>query len=133
MINYLSNIYPKIHLHILGELDNALKEIIKNYNLTNCIFYGRINYLKLTSYYNNCDIQIRPAIFDPCPNVVVEGLASGLPVITPVQSGAYELIGKNRDWSINEDVKLEYKKLYYTKVLSEIPLEKYAKKVIKYL
>jgi glycosyltransferase involved in cell wall biosynthesis len=130
LINYLSNIYPKINLHILGELDNVSKEIIKNYNLSNCIFYGRINYLKLPSYYNDCDIQIHPAIFDPCPNVVVEGLASGLPVITPAQSGAYELIGKNLDWSINEHIKLEYKELYCIKSLPEIPLEKYAKKII---
>lgn len=130
LINFLSNIYPKIKLHILGELDSVTKEIIKNYDLSNCIFYGRVHYLKLPKYYNCCDIQIHPAIFDPCPNVVVEGLASGLPVITPVQSGAYELISKNRDWSINEHIKLEYKKLYCIKNLPEIPLEKYAKKII---
>lgn len=131
LINFLNSNYIKCKLHILGELDLLSKQTLKNIDLSNCIFHGIVGYKKLPKYYSHCDIQIHPAIFDPCPNVVVEGLASGLPVITVVQSGAYELINKNKDWCVDEKIKLKPINFYNYKFIPEIPLNKYAEKIVK--
>lgn len=42
--------------------------------------------------YAAADVFILPTLYDPFPNVVLEALACGLPVITSVKSGAAEVI-----------------------------------------
>ena len=75
-------------------------------------------------------MQFHLGIFDPCPNVVVEGLASGLPVITPEESGAYELIQSNMSWSVKENKELDFYENHRPGVLPIIDLEPYVQKVI---
>ena len=43
-------------------------------------------------YYGAADVCVLPTLYDPFPNVVVEALASGLPVVTSTKSGGAELI-----------------------------------------
>ena len=132
LTNSLLKVYPKIKLHILGDLDILTKEFVSQMDLSNCIFHGRIKPSQLPLYYCRCDIQVHLGIFDPCPNVVVEGLASGLPVVTPLQSGASELIGKkNIKWAVDEKIKMKYFETYNFKKIPKIPIEKYQKKIIK--
>lgn len=42
--------------------------------------------------YAAADVLVHPTFYDPCANVTMEALASGLPVITSVYNGAGELI-----------------------------------------
>jgi UDP-glucose:(heptosyl)LPS alpha-1,3-glucosyltransferase len=42
--------------------------------------------------YATADVFILPTLYDPFPNVVLEALACGLPVITSTKSGAVEVI-----------------------------------------
>ena len=42
--------------------------------------------------YAAADIFVHPTFYDPCANVTLEALASGLPVITSIHNGAGELI-----------------------------------------
>ncbi|MFQ5455983.1 MAG: glycosyltransferase family 4 protein [Nitrospirota bacterium] len=51
-------------------------------------------------YYAASDIFILPTLYDPFPNVCLEALASGLPVITSKISGASEIISKGIDGMI---------------------------------
>ncbi len=48
-------------------------------------------------YYGAADALVLPTLYDPFPNVALEGMASGLPLITSFKCGAAELIenGKN--------------------------------------
>jgi UDP-glucose:(heptosyl)LPS alpha-1,3-glucosyltransferase len=46
--------------------------------------------------YASSDFFVLPTYYDPCSLVVLEALASGLPVITTVQNGAGELITDGR-------------------------------------
>lgn len=48
-------------------------------------------------YYGASDLLVLPSYYDPCANVTIEGLACGLPVITSVHNGAYELLTPGRD------------------------------------
>ena len=126
LINFLSKDFPNIKLNVLGELDVLTKECVKNIDKSRCVFHGKINPNDLPYYYQNSHVQLHLSIFDPCPNVVVEGLSCGLPVITPFESGAKELIGpQNRNWAVNEGLKLNYKELHLSNKIPQINLQKY--------
>jgi len=43
-------------------------------------------------YYGSADALVLPTLYDPFPNVVLEAMASGLPVITSTKCGAAELV-----------------------------------------
>jgi UDP-glucose:(heptosyl)LPS alpha-1,3-glucosyltransferase len=48
-------------------------------------------------YYGAADALVLPTLYDPFPNVALEAMASGLPVITSFKSGAAELIENGRN------------------------------------
>ncbi len=48
-------------------------------------------------YYGAADALVLPTLYDPFPNVALEAMASGLPVITSLKSGAAELIENGRN------------------------------------
>jgi UDP-glucose:(heptosyl)LPS alpha-1,3-glucosyltransferase len=43
-------------------------------------------------YYGAAEALVLPTLYDPFPNVALEAMASGLPVLTSLKSGAAELI-----------------------------------------
>lgn len=43
-------------------------------------------------YYGAADALVLPSLYDPFPNVALEAMACGLPLITSTQSGAAELV-----------------------------------------
>lgn len=48
-------------------------------------------------YYGAADVFVLPTLYDPFPNVALEAMASGLPVITSFKSGAAELINQGKN------------------------------------
>lgn len=48
---------------------------------------------ELAKYYKNCDVFLHAANDDPCPNVVLEALSCGLPVIYHDSGGTPEIAG----------------------------------------
>jgi glycosyltransferase involved in cell wall biosynthesis len=81
----------------------------------------------LPEFYAGADILLSLCIFDTCPNVVCEGLASGLPVLTLLESGAAELVGKEQSsWVVEEGLKLDYYPLHIPGAIPQIPLDTYA-------
>ncbi len=130
LTNLLRQKYPSINLHILGNLDFLTKEVVAKLDLSSCIFHGRVPQGKLASFYGGADIQLSLSIWDPCPNVVCEGLACGLPVITPYESGASELVGNtNQEWVVKEKLNFDYTNLYSHFHLPAFPLNKYVEAV----
>ena len=56
----------------------------------------------------------------------MEGLSCGLPVITPLESGASELVGdENKEWVIKENLDIGYYNLHTSSSIPQIPLDKY--------
>lgn len=46
-------------------------------------------------YYGAADVFVSPAIYDPSPDMALEAMASGLPVIASTKSGVAELLHEN--------------------------------------
>ena len=53
--------------------------------------------------YAAADVYVQPTFYDPCSLVVLEALASGLPVITSVYNGAGELLTPPREGYVLND------------------------------
>lgn len=55
-------------------------------------------------YYGAADLLVHPSFYDACSLTVLEGLASGLPVITSSFNGACGLISQGEDGWVIEDL-----------------------------
>lgn len=59
---------------------NEIEETIGELGLGDyCIFSGNVDNVEI--YYNICDITVLPSLFEGTPNVVLESMACGVPVI----------------------------------------------------
>jgi glycosyltransferase involved in cell wall biosynthesis len=129
LINEIQKIIPKSRLKIIGEIDPITLAAIKNIDLTYCDFIGELMPEKLTEVYSICHIGLSPAIFDPCPNSVVEMMACGIPVITCKESGASELI-QIESLCISEQLKLDYLEFQTIEKLPKINLKSWVETVL---
>jgi glycosyltransferase involved in cell wall biosynthesis len=130
VVNALAPAFPRMRLHVLGEFDPLVAAALRDEDVSRCVFHGRVPPEQLPALYRGADLQLSPSLFDPCPNVVCEGLASGLPVLTPRQSGAAELVGdENAEWIVDERLPLEYRELHVPEALPELPVGEYAARV----
>lgn len=58
------------------------------------LFTGRYAQRDAPSVYRRAHVLLHPKVNDPCPNVVLEALASGLPVVHSQSGGTPELVGE---------------------------------------
>lgn len=63
------------------------------YDLTNVFQVGTRRAVQIAEVMRSCDAFVHMAENDPCPNVVIEALASGLPVYYKDSGGTGELVG----------------------------------------
>ncbi len=57
------------------------------------LFTGRYAQRDAPSVYRRAHVLLHPKVNDPCPNVVLEALACGLPVVHSASGGTPELVG----------------------------------------
>ena len=63
----------------------------------NCKYLGNVYKInRLATYYRSCNILFFPSINDCSPNVILEAMSSGLPVVAANSGGAPELILKKK-------------------------------------
>jgi len=55
-------------------------------------FYGYVEHGKLPEYYLNADIFVLPSLAEGMPNVVLEAMGSGLPIVATNVPGSEELV-----------------------------------------
>lgn len=111
IINKLRNIYKNATLHVFGDIDCLVRDSLKDLDLSSCVFHGAIPSDRLPSVYSSFDVGISPALFDACPNSVIEMLACGLPVITTSASGAAELVPDHR-FIVPENLELTFMQMH---------------------
>lgn len=78
-----------------GDIDKFKSKAEELSVLDRCRFVGPVR--EVEKYYAAADVFVFPSIYDPCANVTLEAMASGLPVITTEDNGASGVIenGKN--------------------------------------
>ncbi|MBF0160777.1 MAG: glycosyltransferase family 4 protein [Magnetococcales bacterium] len=85
-------------LLIIGEMDHHCQATLAQ-AMADPYWQNAIRYVPsvpphtLVRYYQEMDCLLHPVIGDSCPNVVVEALACGVPVVSPQEGGTVELLG----------------------------------------
>lgn len=85
-------------LHIVGNgpYKNSLQELVNKNSLQNIVnFHGQKNKSELPAYYKTADIFIFPSRKEGMPNVVLEAMSYGLPILMTPCQGSDELINGN--------------------------------------
>jgi UDP-glucose:(heptosyl)LPS alpha-1,3-glucosyltransferase len=98
LLQAFAQLPPQAHLLIVGKdkKEKHFQALAARLGLTQrAHFAGGQQDVK--PYYGTADAFVLPTLYDPFPNVALEAMAAGLPVITSTKSGAAELVenGKN--------------------------------------
>lgn len=89
----LQTLPNEVHLLVVGK-DKALKhyqQLSIKFGLSKRVHFAGPQ-ADVAPYYGAANALVLPTLYDPFPNVALEALASGLPVITSFKSGAAEII-----------------------------------------
>lgn len=96
----IKNKYPSVTFKIIGEIDNNNPRSVENSKLTTLINSKYIEYkgfmTDLSEEYKRATCLILPSYREGLSKTLMEGLTSGLPVITTNVPGCGELIKKSK-------------------------------------
>jgi len=93
----IANTYPYAQICIVGDgpQRSDLEYTMRSLKLENRVYFlGRIEHSSLATVYQNSHVLVLSSINESLSNVVLEAMASGLPIIC-TKTGAAELIDKN--------------------------------------
>lgn len=91
--------YSQIHLVYAGPGNNAnkLKELAKQNGLENRVkFLGIVNHHDLPAWIGHAEALCLPSYNEGVPNVVLEAMASGTPVLATTVGGIPEIVDQNK-------------------------------------
>ncbi len=95
---YCSSIGKELKFQIVGDgpYRENLENIVTEHSLHDTIvFYGQKNKNELPEFYRNADIFVFPSRKEGMPNVVLEAMSYGLPILMTPCQGSDELIDSN--------------------------------------
>ena len=76
-----------------GPLKSKLEEMVKDLGISKkVLFFGAVPHEETVKWYNAADVFCLPSLWEGCPNVVIESLASGTPVVASNVGGIPDLI-----------------------------------------
>lgn len=79
---------------LAGTMDEACKKVYGKYaHRPNVNYLGPYNNEKLPGIYSKANVLLHPRAGDSCPNVVLEAMACGVPVVCASWGGSAELVG----------------------------------------
>jgi len=103
-----------------GDIDKFKSKAEELSVLDRCRFIGPVR--EVEKYYAAADVFVFPSIYDPCANVTLEAMASGLPVITTVDNGASGVIENKKNGYILDRPDNIKKMVEYIKRLEDTDL-----------
>jgi glycosyltransferase involved in cell wall biosynthesis len=86
--------HPDAKLLVTGRLVSAVEPIVDQLGLGGRVeILGRYSQADAPAIFRRAHVLLHTKVNDPCPSVVIEALASGLPVVYPRSGGVPELVG----------------------------------------
>ena len=88
-----------LELYIVGTMDEICSQQLREFSNNNVevsdriIVVGSVDNDNMAYHLSNADILIHPRLGDWCPNVVIESLACGIPVVCGSWGGTSEIVG----------------------------------------
>ena len=106
--------YSRLILAGDGEIKNEIVEKVKKLKLsTKVVFPGRVDYREVASLMSEADIFLHHSVTaangdqEGIPNVIMEAMSTGLPVISTYHSGIPELIDSGLDGLLTNERDIE--------------------------
>jgi glycosyltransferase involved in cell wall biosynthesis len=86
---------PGMRLLVTGSIVGDARTLIDELGLGDrVVLVGRFAQRDAPALYRRAHLLLHPKVNDPCPNVVLEALACGLPVVHAASGGTPELVGE---------------------------------------
>lgn len=86
--------HPDARLLVTGRLPADAGVIVEASSVGDAIeLFGPYTQEEAPRLYRRAHVLLHTKVLDPCPNVVLEAMASGLPVVHPASGGTPELVG----------------------------------------
>jgi len=82
---------------VIGSVEENIKSRLKNYNLTNVNFKGRVSNELLADYYSSHHVFVIPSIEEGLAMVQGEALACGCPIIATANTGSEDLFDDGQE------------------------------------
>jgi glycosyltransferase involved in cell wall biosynthesis len=85
---------PEARLLITGRLVSDPGPLLRGLGLAGRVdFSGRYSQREAPALFRRGYLLLHTKVLDPCPSVVIEAMACGLPVVYPRSGGTVELVG----------------------------------------
>jgi glycosyltransferase involved in cell wall biosynthesis len=85
---------PEARLIVAGRLVSDPTPLLEELGVRGRVeFSGRYTQRDAPVLYRRADVLLHTKVLDPCPSVVIEAMACGLPVVYPESGGTVELVG----------------------------------------
>jgi len=86
--------HPDAMLLVTGRLVGAVDPLVDRLGLDGRVeVLGRYSQADAPAIFRRAHVLLHTKVNDPCPSVVIEAMASGLPVVYPRSGGVPELVG----------------------------------------
>ena len=95
---------PGARLIVSGRLVGPVEPLVESLGLRDHVeFVGRYAQRDAPALYRRAHLLLHTKVNDPCPSLVIEAMACGLPVVYPNSGGTIELVGDEAGVGVPHD------------------------------
>jgi glycosyltransferase involved in cell wall biosynthesis len=91
---------PDAELVMIGEVAREMTSLIRDYAMPNVRFAGYLPADQVRDWYRRSDVFAFPSVNEGLARVLLEAMATGLPVVATAASGAEECVTPGKDGTI---------------------------------